>query len=62
VRHAHASHVAARTDFGMAFAVGAGINTAYVLIEAGFGFYSGSLALLADAAHNLIDVGGLLLA
>ncbi len=30
--------------------------------EATFGFYTGSLALLADAAHNLTDVGGLVLA
>lgn len=58
----HHEHGAAQTDFGTAFAVGAAINVAYVLIEAGFGFYSGSLALLADAAHNLTDVGGLLLA
>jgi cobalt-zinc-cadmium efflux system protein len=62
VSRRHASHATPRTDFGTAFAVGAGINIAYVLIEAGFGFYSGSLALLADAAHNLTDVGGLLLA
>lgn len=60
--HDHGSRVDARSDFGTAFAVGAAINVAYVLIEAGLGFYSGSLALLADAAHNLTDVGGLLLA
>ena len=33
-----------------------------VLLEALFGFWTGSLALLADAAHNLTDVFGLLLA
>lgn len=60
--HDHASHAGAKADFGTAFAAGAALNIAYVLIEAGFGFYSGSLALLADAAHNLTDVAGLLLA
>jgi cobalt-zinc-cadmium efflux system protein len=49
-------------NFGWAFAVGIGLNTAFVLVEAGFGFYADSLALLADAGHNLIDVLGLLLA
>lgn len=59
--HDH-DHGAVQTDFGRAFAWGAGLNVAYVLIEGAFGFYSNSLALLADAAHNLTDVGGLLLA
>lgn len=49
-------------DFGPAFAWGIGVNAAYVVVEASFGFFSGSLALLADAAHNLTDVGGLVLA
>ena len=34
----------------------------FVLVEFGFGFFSGSLALLADAGHNASDVVGLLLA
>ena len=38
------------------------LNTIYVIVEALFGFWTGSLALLADAAHNLTDVFGLLLA
>ena len=49
-------------DFGPAFAWGIALNAAYVIVEAGFGFLSGSLALVADAAHNLTDVGGLVLA
>ena len=49
-------------DFGPAFAWAIGLNAAYVVVEAGFGFVSGSLALVADAAHNLTDVGGLVLA
>lgn len=39
-----------------------GLNTAYVVVEATAGFLTGSLALLADAAHNLTDVAGLLIA
>ena len=47
---------------GRAFAIGIALNLAFVAIEAWYGWKSGSLALLADAAHNLSDVGGLLLA
>lgn len=49
-------------NFGRAFAIGVTLNLAFVLIEAFYGWQAGSLALLADAAHNLSDVGGLLLA
>ncbi|MEP9380304.1 cation diffusion facilitator family transporter [Aquabacter sp. CN5-332] len=45
-----------------AFAIGASVNFGFVIIEAVFGFLSGSLSLLADAGHNLSDVLGLLLA
>ena len=46
----------------MAFAIGIGLNTAFVLIEAFFGFFSNSVALLSDAGHNLSDVLGLVAA
>lgn len=49
-------------DIGSAFLVAAVLNTTYVAVEALFGFWIGSLALLADAAHNLTDVFGLLIA
>jgi len=49
-------------DVGPLFLWAVTLNTAYVVLEAAFGFGLGSLALLADAAHNLTDVGGLLLA
>ena len=39
-----------------------GLNTGYVIVEAVAGFLTGSLALLADAAHNLTDVAELLIA
>lgn len=57
--HAHA-YEPARHD--RAFALGVGFNVSFVLIEAGFGFYANSVALLADAGHNLSDVLALLLA
>ena len=46
-------------DYGRAFAVGIALNLAYLIGEAVFGALSGSLALLADAGHNLGDVLGL---
>jgi cobalt-zinc-cadmium efflux system protein len=45
-----------------AFALAAAINVAFVGFEAIAGLVTGSLALLADAGHNLSDVLGLLLA
>jgi len=45
-----------------AFGIGITLNVGFVIIEAYYGWVTGSLALLADAAHNLSDVGGLLLA
>lgn len=59
--HPHGHHHAPK-DFGRAFAIGIGLNTAFVLVEVGAGLWSGSLALLADAGHNLSDVLSLLLA
>ena len=61
--HAHAhAHVHAPASFGKAFAIGIFLNTAFVVLEAGYGFVSNSVALLADAGHNLGDVLGLIVA
>lgn len=59
--HDHA-HSHAPADFGRAFAIGIILNTAFVIVEATYGFLSGSMALVADAGHNLSDVLALLLA
>ena len=59
--HDHAHHHAP-AGHDRAFALGIGLNLAYVAVEAGFGLIAGSLALLADAGHNLSDVLGLALA
>ena len=56
--HDH-SHVA---DFGRTFAIGIALNLAFVIVEAVYGLLAGSMALLADAGHNLSDVLGLVLA
>lgn len=55
--HAHPPH-----DYGRAFAIGISLNAAFVAIEFGFGLVADSLALVADAGHNLSDVLGLVLA
>ncbi len=51
-----------KPDFTKAFAIGIVLNITFVVIEAGYGYYSNSLALIADAGHNLSDVLGLVLA
>ncbi|MFO1121839.1 MAG: cation diffusion facilitator family transporter [Hyphomicrobiales bacterium] len=56
-RHAHAP-----SSYGRAFAIGIGLNIAFVAVEAAFGFIGNSVALLADASHNLGDVLGLVVA
>jgi cobalt-zinc-cadmium efflux system protein len=50
-RHAHAP-----ASFGRAFAVGVALNLGFVIVEAIFGILSNSVALLADAGHNVGDV------
>lgn len=54
-----ANHVHAPSSFGKAFAIGIVLNVAFVAIEVIFGILGHSLALLADAGHNLSDVAGL---
>ena len=61
--HGHAGHHHhAPTDFGRAFLIGILLNTGFVVVEAGYGIAVNSVALLADAGHNLSDVLGLLIA
>jgi len=47
---------------GRAFALATGLNLVFVVAELVLGLLSGSMALLADAAHNVSDVLGLVLA
>ena len=57
-----AEHDHAPANFNRAFAIGIALNLAFVAIEAFYGWQVNSLALLADAGHNLSDVAGLVLA
>ena len=55
-------HSHAPANFNRAFAIGIVLNLAFVGIESFYGWRVNSLALLADAGHNLSDVAGLVLA
>jgi cobalt-zinc-cadmium efflux system protein len=58
----HGPHGHMPKNFGRAFALGIALNTVYIVVEFVFGLLSGSMALLADAGHNLSDVLGLAVA
>lgn len=62
--HSHGGHGHHHgpASYDRAFAIGIALNIGFVLVEAFYGWMSGSLALLADAGHNLSDVAGLILA
>jgi cobalt-zinc-cadmium efflux system protein len=69
--HSHAHHHhhapalardARRARLSRAFAVGIALNVAFVIAEVILGLMANSLALVADAMHNLSDVVGLVLA
>ena len=65
--HSHAGHGGhghshAPASFDRAFAIGIGLNIVFVVVEAVVGLRIDSVALLADAGHNLCDVLGLVVA
>lgn len=60
--HTHGGHSHGPVDFGRAFAIGIALNSLFVAAEAGAGIAFDSMALLADAGHNLSDVVGLAVA
>lgn len=49
-------------NYNRSFAIGAVLNIVFVAIEVSYGIFADSLALIADAGHNLSDVVSLLLA
>jgi cobalt-zinc-cadmium efflux system protein len=57
-----AGHTHAPATFGSAFAIGIALNLGFVVVEIVYGVLAHSLALVADAGHNMGDVLGLLLA
>ena len=60
--HMHGRDHQHAASHDLAFALGVAVNGGFVAVEVGFGLAVNSVALLADAAHNLGDVLGLLLA
>jgi cobalt-zinc-cadmium efflux system protein len=60
--HGGLAHSHAPASFGRAFAIGTALNIGYVIVQVIFGVAAHSLALVADAGHNLGDVLGLILA
>jgi cation diffusion facilitator family transporter len=61
-KHDHSPGHQAPVNYRKAFAIGIALNVSYVAVEAVFGLFAHSLALVADAGHNLSDVLSLLLA
>jgi cobalt-zinc-cadmium efflux system protein len=60
--HDGGAHVHSPASFGAAFALGILLNLGFVLAEVVYGILANSVALLADAGHNLGDVLGLAVA
>jgi cobalt-zinc-cadmium efflux system protein len=58
-RHGSPGHIHAPNNFGKAFALGVALNAAFVVLEVIYGILGHSVALLADAGHNLSDTLGL---
>jgi cobalt-zinc-cadmium efflux system protein len=50
--HSHSHNI----NFGNAFKIGISINIAFIVIEILYGYFSNSMALVADAGHNFSDV------
>ncbi|UHG89887.1 cation diffusion facilitator family transporter [Spirosoma oryzicola] len=59
--HGHHHGPTVLTSINRALIIGAVLNSVYVAVEFIAGFYYNSLALTADAGHNLSDVASLLL-
>lgn len=60
--HGFGGHAHGPANYNRAFAIGIALNIGFVVIEALYGFIANSMALLADAGHNLSDVLGLVIA
>lgn len=58
----HGVHGHVPSNFSRAFALGIALNVTYIVVEVVYGLLAGSMALLADAGHNLSDVLGLVVA
>ncbi|MFM7886657.1 MAG: cation diffusion facilitator family transporter [Pseudanabaena sp.] len=66
--HDHHSHLGhsrhhhpTPSNYSQAFIIGFILNLGFAAVEFGFGLFSNSVSLIADAAHNLSDVLGLII-
>ena len=60
--HSHSHHHHEINNYNRSFAIGIALNVIFVVIEVSYGLIADSLALIADAGHNLSDVLSLILA
>src|SRR5580692_63365 len=60
-KHSHA-HAIPADGISLRMGIAVALNLVFVVVEGGFGFVSDSVALIADAGHNLSDVLGLVCA
>lgn len=60
--HSHNHHHHKINNYNRSFAIGIALNVIFVIIEVSYGLVADSLALIADAGHNLSDVMSLMLA
>jgi cobalt-zinc-cadmium efflux system protein len=60
--HNHSHTITSSNEINRSFMIGIALNVSYVIVEIIYGFRNNSTSLLSDAAHNVGDVSGLLLA
>ncbi len=60
--HNHSHTITSSNEINRSFMIGIALNVSYVIVEIIYGFRNNSTSLLSDAAHNVGDVPGLLLA
>ena len=60
--HTHSHHHHEINNYNRSFTIGITLNVIFVIIEVTYGLLADSLALIADAGHNLSDIMSLLLA
>lgn len=60
--HNHSHTITNLNDINRSFIIGIILNMAYVIVEIIYGWRNNSTSLLSDAAHNVGDISGLLLA
>jgi cobalt-zinc-cadmium efflux system protein len=60
--HDHSHGISSPDEINRSFMIGIALNAAYVVVEIFYGWKNNSTSLLSDAAHNVGDISGLLLA